>query len=92
MQYIVQSCGNRVLRAVDHICDLTFVICLMALDPALDFFSTEFDPGLALSTPGLVPPEPDARPLDNVAKCRSILPQEVPEALSNVEKRAGSEV
>ena len=60
--------------------------------PALDFLSAEFDPVLALSTPGLAPPDPDASPLDNVAKCRSILPQEVPEALSNVEKRAGSEV
>ena len=61
-------------------------------DPALDFLSASFDPVLALSTPNLEPPDPDARPLDNVAKCRSILPSELPESLANVEKKTASEV
>lgn len=61
-------------------------------DPALDFLSASFDPALALSTPNLEPPDPNARPLDNVAKCRSILPAELPESLANVEKRTASEV
>eukprot|EP01128_Nolandella_sp_AFSM9_P002635 TRINITY_DN1300_c0_g1_i2.p1 TRINITY_DN1300_c0_g1~~TRINITY_DN1300_c0_g1_i2.p1 ORF type:complete len:198 (+),score=30.21 TRINITY_DN1300_c0_g1_i2:158-751(+) len=39
----------------------------------LDFFSDQFDPLLALRTPGLVPPVA-AKPLDNLHKCRSILP------------------
>ena len=61
-------------------------------DPALDFLSASFDPVLALSTPNLEPPDLDARPLDNVAKCRSILPAELPESLANVEKKTASEV
>ena len=36
--------------------------------------SIEFDPDRALSTPGLDPPDVVALSLDNVAKCRSILP------------------
>ncbi|GAX75080.1 hypothetical protein CEUSTIGMA_g2524.t1 [Chlamydomonas eustigma] len=60
--------------------------------PALDFFSEHFDAELALNTPGLVPPDPTAQPLDNVDKCRSILPPEIPESLHNAgPKRMASE-
>lgn len=48
-----------------------------ALDPALDFFSPLFDAAKALAAPGLKPPRPKARPLDNVAKCRALLPPEL---------------
>lgn len=60
-------------------------------DPALDFLSPAFDPALALATPGLVPPDPNALPMDNVSKCRSILPPELPESLSNMVKKQASE-
>ena len=40
----------------------------------LDFLSAHFDPLLALYTAGLQPPNPRARPLDNLRKCRGILP------------------
>lgn len=48
-------------------------------DPRLDFFSREFDALLALYTPGLEPPNPRARPLDFLGKCRSLLPPECEE-------------
>ena len=48
-----------------------------ALDPALDFFSHLFDAAKALATPGLKPPRPNARPLDNVAMCRALLPPQL---------------
>ena len=60
--------------------------------PELDFFSPQFDPTRALSTAGLIPPDPAALPLDNVAKCRSILPPEMPESLAHVERKEASEV
>ena len=60
--------------------------------PELDFFSPQFDPTRALSTAGLLPPDPAAFPLDNVAKCRSILPPEMPESLAHVERKEASEV
>ena len=43
---------------------------------ALDFFSTSFDPLLALNTPGLRPPIPDAKPLITVQMCRPLLPDD----------------
>ncbi|GBG85701.1 hypothetical protein CBR_g40430 [Chara braunii] len=46
-------------------------------DPALDFFSPEFDALKALMTPGLQPPNPQAHPLDNLQKCKHLLPQEI---------------
>ena len=49
---------------------------------SLDFTSPSFDALQALHTPGLRPPVPDAAPLDNVAKCRAILPPEPPESLA----------
>jgi hypothetical protein len=58
-------------------------------DPALDFFSEEFDAAKALTTPGLQPPMPDAPVLDYLAKCRTLLPPEMPESLANVAKEAG---
>ncbi|GFR47528.1 hypothetical protein Agub_g9246, partial [Astrephomene gubernaculifera] len=42
--------------------------------PSLDFLSPRFDPLRALHTPGLVPPLPGVRPLDNVSQCRKLLP------------------
>ena len=41
---------------------------------ALDFLSPAFDAALALSTPGLLPPDPRAPVLDNVTACRRLLP------------------
>lgn len=40
-------------------------------DPRLDFFSEHFDPLLALTTPGVLPPVPNARVFDNLAKYES---------------------
>eukprot|EP00884_Botryococcus_braunii_P002410 jgi/Botrbrau1/1216/Bobra.0163s0024.1 len=51
-------------------------------DPALDFFSPQFDAEKALHTPGVVPPVPDAPVLDNIYRCRRILPPEDPQSLS----------
>jgi hypothetical protein len=48
-----------------------------AADPRLDFFSHEFDALLALTTPGVEPPQPRARPLDNLSKCRALLPPDM---------------
>ena len=42
--------------------------------PALDFLSPSFDAALALSTRGLLPPDPRAPVLDNVSSCRRLLP------------------
>lgn len=41
-------------------------------DPRLDFFSEHFDPLLALITPGVVPPVPNAKVYDNLCKYESI--------------------
>jgi len=49
-------------------------------DPALDFLGPGFDALRALRTPGLVPPDARAPPLDNVTKCRRLLPTELPES------------
>jgi hypothetical protein len=46
-------------------------------DERLDFFSPRFDALLALTTPGVQPPQPGARPLDYLAKCRALLPSEM---------------
>eukprot|EP01018_Ginkgo_biloba_P033996 Gb_34777 [translate_table: standard] len=54
----------------------------------LDFLSPDFDPLEALQTEGLQPPNPRVRPLDNLNRCRHILPQEVPESIVNVEHRS----
>ena len=51
-------------------------------DPALDFFSEHFDAMRAIYTRGLQPPEPRVKALDNVVKCRRILPPELPESYS----------
>ncbi len=51
-------------------------------DAALDFFSAEFDAMKALYTRGLQPPIPRVKVLDNVVKCRLILPPELPESWS----------
>ena len=51
-------------------------------DPALDFFSESFDALRALYTRGLLPPVPRVKALDNVVKCRLILPPELPESWS----------
>ena len=49
---------------------------------ALDFFSEHFDPLRALYTKGLQPPVPRMKALDNVVKCRLILPPELPDSWS----------
>lgn len=51
-------------------------------DPLLDFFSDSFDALKALYTRGLQPPVPKVKVLDNVVKCRLILPPELPESWS----------
>ena len=51
-------------------------------DPALDFFSEHFDAMRAIYTRGLQPPEPRVKALDNVVRCRRILPPELPESYS----------
>lgn len=55
---------------------------------ALDFLSESFDPLRALRTEGLQPPIAKVRPLDNLNKCRAILPPEVPESLANAPVKA----
>mmetsp|Transcript_26478 Transcript_26478/g.57767 ORF Transcript_26478/g.57767 Transcript_26478/m.57767 type:complete len:264 (-) Transcript_26478:34-825(-) len=60
-------------------------------DPALDFLSEQFDAEKALATPGLEPPDPCVRPLDNVSKCRHILPPDLPESLANMVSKKSSE-
>ncbi|GLI62053.1 hypothetical protein VaNZ11_004481 [Volvox africanus] len=49
--------------------------------PSLDFLSPAFDSLRALLTPGLQPPLPHVRPMDNVSQCRKLLPPEVPDSL-----------
>lgn len=49
---------------------------------ALDFFSEHFDALRALYTKGLQPPIPKVKVLDNVVKCRLILPPELPDSWS----------
>lgn len=49
---------------------------------ALDFFSEHFDPLRALYTKGLQPPIARVKALDNVVKCRLILPPELPDSWS----------
>lgn len=46
-------------------------------DKGLDFFSPHFEPLRALYTPGLQPPNPRARTLDWLGKCRVLLSPEV---------------
>ncbi|KAJ7524771.1 hypothetical protein O6H91_17G020500 [Diphasiastrum complanatum] len=58
------------------------------LPPSLDFLSPDFDALEALHTKGLQPPNPRVRPLDNLASCRRLLPQELPESLANVAVKA----
>jgi len=40
----------------------------------IDFFSENFDPAVALSRPGVVPPVASAPPEDNISCCRKLLP------------------
>ena len=61
-----------------------------AADAQLDFRSPQFDAGRALATPGLEPPDPSAQPLDYVAKCRVLLPPEMPESLASAAREAGT--
>jgi hypothetical protein len=61
-------------------------------DPRLDFFSQEFDAGLALIAADLQPPDLTAPALDNMSKCRLLLPKEMPESLAGVKGKSGAEV
>jgi hypothetical protein len=65
---------------------------LNAPDLALDFFSGSFDPLRALLAVNLRPPVPAARPLDNVARCRFMLPPDHPDAWQDSQKRVKSKV
>lgn len=60
------------------------------LPPHLNFLSRDFDPLEALHTEGLEPPNPRVRPLDNLNKCRYILPKEVSESILNVSHKSRS--
>ncbi len=51
--------------------------------PSRDFLSAEFNPLAALYDDTVEPPVAEAIPLDNVSKCRAILPPELPESLAN---------
>lgn len=63
------------------------------LPSTLDFLSEDFDAAAALAIrPPLVPPDPEARPLDYVAKFRPLLPEEMPESLAGKQREVGSEV
>ena len=60
----------------------------MASSPsALDFFSLSFNAALALSAPGLLPPDPRAPVLDNVTACRRLLPAGAEGAFPDAEER-----
>ncbi|CAG9463561.1 unnamed protein product [Pedinophyceae sp. YPF-701] len=48
---------------------------------SLDFLSREFDALRALYEPNLQPPDPSAPLLDNLHKCRSLLPEDHPESI-----------
>lgn len=79
---LLASRGPIQLSTVSAFCSCTAGTAIRqghpeALDPALDFFSPLFDAAKALAAPGLKPPRPKARPLDNVAKCRALLPPEL---------------
>lgn len=47
-------------------------------DDRLDFLSPRFDALLALTTPGVRPPVPSARPLDHIRQTRHLLPGDHP--------------
>ena len=49
-------------------------------DPELDFFSPRFNPLKALRAAALRPPDGRARPLDNIYRCRPLLPPGHPDA------------
>ncbi|KAF5832235.1 hypothetical protein DUNSADRAFT_11964 [Dunaliella salina] len=53
---------------------------------SLDFFSADFDASLALLQTDLQPPDPTAPALDYTAKCRPLLPPEMPESLAGKER------
>jgi hypothetical protein len=59
---------------------------------ALDFFSPSFDPLAALLAVGLRPPVPHARPLDNIYRCRFMLPDGHPEAWREQQRTSKSKV
>lgn len=48
----------------------------------LDFLSELFDPLLALKSSNIRLPDPRAKPLDNLYRCRQLLPRDHPEALT----------
>eukprot|EP00983_Pelagomonas_calceolata_P066346 1148988-Pelagomonas_calceolata.AAC.11 len=59
---------------------------------ALDFFSADFDAGLALIKANLQPPDPTAPALDYTAKCRPLLPPEMPESLAGKERASKQKI
>ena len=73
-------------------------MCARCLAAGLDFLSRSFNPLLALHNAGLQPPKPGVLPLDNLYKCRAILPPGDPNARkvlanrANMVRRDGSEL
>lgn len=63
-----------------------------SISDQLDFLSEHFNPLLALNSPNVVLPDPRARPLDNLYKCRQLLPSDHPEALDFEALRAARQV
>ncbi len=57
-------------------------------DSELDFTSPAFNPAAALAAEGLVPPVPEATLLDNLSKCRALLPADLPDSLAQLPKPA----
>ena len=61
-------------------------------DPSLNFFSPRFDAARSLATAGLLPPVPGARPLDNIYRCRFMLPEDHPDFWKDPGRAAKSKV
>lgn len=57
----------------------------------LDFTSVHFDPLLALRHEGLLPPVPDAPPLDNLSKFRPLLDPDHPDYIDPANKTQASQ-
>ena len=61
-------------------------------DPTLDFFSDQFDPFKALSTPGLRPPVPRTQVYDNLAMYESVQKRKSEPTTSAGDKRKKEKV
>ncbi|EIE26087.1 hypothetical protein COCSUDRAFT_40248 [Coccomyxa subellipsoidea C-169] len=77
---VESSHRSRLSRSVKEMAEAKEAPSTLEYDATMDFFSPQFDAAKALSTPGLLPPNPKVLPLDNISKCRAILPAELPES------------